>query len=579
MADEVRNVEARLKVTKEGDTGAFKETADDIGELKEKTASATPYLDEIEKKLGKSGEAAKEAAEGTEELGKSSGNLAGKLAGAASTAAAVAGAFTVGWEVGTKFRDVLNDITKGGFDRSIQDGLTRLLGLNDGLEDGAGAADRYRNALSILKKNGIDAAGESMEEVQKKLDELTKKKNDAKKAAEEQAEAEAKWAEKLGLSGKALDESAKKLADFVTNFKKQNAQLSDEDLGEIFGKMIQEVLDSYGRLNKEVPPQLANIARQWGVTTSEIQKSTEKQKQVVDDLVASITGAVSKLGETLPQQLDTLQKAFEKIDFSNLDFGSEGYKRAQEFLQQYVDKLRTAGQQIPQSVADQAASMGILVGAMEVVADAAGTAAGKEGELATAGQGVKVVFDPLTGTMKQVATASGEAGTAAETAGSKIKTGADEAGKGKTPLDEINEEFRKLKSGQEGAGKAADEGAKKVVDGAQKIGDAKTGLKETGDAAGEAATGIGKIGEEAKKLDGEAATAAKTGLDKIKTDLGTVPGAVEPVVTALSGIETAVNKINALNFAGLLAGLDSVITKAKAAKDALDAIDGEGAPT
>lgn len=493
-----------------------------------------------------------------------------KLADFVGKGFAVAGALTAGYAAGTKLREGLNWMTDGGFDRSIQGFVTRIFNLEDGLDDAGAAALRLQNNQNILRKNGIDPTGLSAEEAAAKVAELARKKYDAAQASEALAKS-------AGLSRKELDEESKTLVKGIEAFAAANKQLTQQDLGKIFGKQIQELLDHYAELKQEAPPAIRQIANAWSITTSEVESQAKRQEAAAKQLVESITGAVSKLGDTLPEQLAVLQKAFEKIDFSKLDYGSEGWQRAKDFLQQYVTALLAAGKQVPESVAAQSQSFGVLVPAMNVVADGASRVGLSINEATKAASANKLVFDPLTGTWTNVANAAKAAGDNVGPAADKIKAASDGVGDKKASLQAFNDEIARIKSGHDAAGKAAEEGAKKVVDGAGKIGEAKTGLSDAGAAAGEAATGLGKIGTEAKKLDGEAATAAKTGADKIKTELGTIPASVDPVVTALAGIETAFGKLNALKLDGLKAELDSVIAKANAAKVAIDAIDNAGA--
>jgi hypothetical protein len=488
---------------------------------------------------------------------------------------AIAGAFTAGWAAGGKIRDVLNDLTQGGFDKGIQAIATSAINLFSSLDNTGDQSERLRNLTNILVKNGIDPAGLSIDEMAEKVANLGREKHETASAAEALAKS-------VGLSKKELDEQSKTLVKGIESFAAANKQLTQEDLGKQFGKQVQELLDHYASLKQEAPPAIQQIAAAWKVTTSDVEAASKKQESSVKGLVESITGAVSKLGATLPEQLEVMQKAFEQIDFSKLDFGSKGYQEAERFLKQYVSTLLSAGKQVPESVAAQAASFGILVPAMNVVADGSKKLGLSIDEATTAASKNKLAFDPLTGTWTNVAAASKAAGDTTGVAADKIKTAADGVGEKKTKLQEFNEEIARIKSGQEAAGKAADDGAKKVVDGAQKIGDAKTGLKDAGTAADEAAGGLKKIGDEAASLDGEKAAAAKSGADKIKTEIGSIAPAVDPVVTALSAIKTVLEELNSMKLDGLKGELSSVLSKINEVKQAFDSIDGagggEGAP-
>lgn len=573
MAEE-REVVARLKTEKTGDTGAFKDAAEDVRDLKEEATAAAPAVENLGEAASEAGDAAGDAGKGLGEMGKA-GEGAGKSLGDVKTQAlAAAAAFQAGYELGTQLRGILNDLTKGGFDRGIQAMVTSIFDLDEGLDSSADAAQRMMNGMRILKANGIDPVGLSAAEVEKKVAELAKAKNDAAKASEDLTKAEGEWAEKLGLSGKALDESSKKLAQYIADFAKQNSQLSQTDLAKIFGPMIQDVLDAYARLGKEAPAEVAKLASGWGVLTTAAQKAANEQSKIVDDMVADITGAAAGLKGSLEAQLKTLNEVFSKLNFGNM--GAEQIEKAKTFLQQYVDLSLKAGQQIPKDVADQAAALGILVPAMNVASTAASSFAGHQTDVADKTVHTTQVFDAHGKELSHIATVSDTAGTAAKTAGTKIKEGADEAGKGKKPLEDIAGVIHTAKGDFEIAASSAKTMGEAVKSGSEKAGEGKTALGEAGKAAGDAGTGLDAAKKGAEGL-GAAGDAAKTAATNLKTPLAEVG-------TAAGDAATALGSINEIKFAGanseittLLSNLDLIVTKANAAKAALDAIDDDSA--
>ena len=573
MAEE-REVVARLKTERTGETGAFKEAADDVRELKDEAVAATPAVENLGDAASEAGDAAGDAGKGLGEMGKAGEGAGRSLADVKTQALAAAAAFQAGYTLGTQLRDILNDLSNGGFDRGIQSMVTSVLGLDSGLDSAEDAAQRLANGMRILRANGIDPTGKSAEEVAALVTKLAHANQDSAKIAEDAAAAYAKQTKELGLSTPELDKATDKLVEFAREFERQNQQLSKQDLGKIFEPMVQDILDAFAKLGVDPPRRIQVLADSWGILTSAGKKAAAETAKIVDEMVADITGAAAGLKGSLETQLKTLNDVFSKLDFGNL--GAEQIEKAKTFLQQYVDTSRKAGQQIPEDVADQAASLGILVGAMEVAAKGSTGLATEQGKVGSAAQGSSVAYDAATRSLK---TLEGEVTTstvAFDKSTGTMKTVATEVGKSTVEYDKATHTLKTVATTHEDLGKAAKDAGADVKDGATKAGEGKQALEEAGKAAGDAGTGLDAAKKGAEGL-GAAGDAAKTAATNLKTPLAEVG-------TAAGDAATALGSINEIKFAGanseittLLANLDLIVTKANAAKAALDAIDDDSA--
>jgi len=562
---EEREVVARLNVEKTGEVGAFREGAEEVRELKQEAEGAAPAIEQV-------GDASAESAEQVGDLGRSAGGAVDTLANVASKAVAVAAAFKAGWEAGKLLREGLNWITDGGFDEGVQGLLTKVLGLEEGLDSSADAAQRMANAQRILKANGIDPTGLSLAELDKKLEEVSRKKYDAAKAAETLAKADEAWAAKMGISQKALDESASKLAGFIERFKAANEQLSDQDLAAIFGEQIQEILDAYDTLKRDVPPAIADIAKAWNVSSSAVEKEAERQKRAVDGMVKEILGSTKELAGDLKTQGEAIGKALEKIDFGSLN--PEQLERAKSILQQFVEESRAAGKQIPQDIADEAASMGILVAAMEVAGEGSSSLSGDQQELAGAVGGVaRTVKDGAT-TLTNLGTAAKEAGGEVRSAGGQIAEGGTAAGEGAQSIQSVKQAILDLTATAKQAGQQTKDAGGEIKEGAEKAGEAAESLAAAGEAGTEAGTGLGAAKDAAQGL-GDAAKSGASGVDELQEKLRGLGEGAQGAVAALQ----AINELDLSQAKGevdsLSAALDGLIAKAAAAQAALAAIDSD----
>lgn len=570
MVDE-REVSAKLKITKEGDTGAFKEASADVKELAAQTDASRERLRQFSEGTQEAGESAGEAGESIAGLGGAAGGAAGKLASMVGPAAAVFAAFATGYEMGTKLKGVLNDLTNGGLDRAIQRDADALINFFTDLDETGDAALRLQNGLNILRKNGIDPVGLSAEEVAALVEKLSIANRESAKIADDAAAKYEKQAESLGLFVPALDEASKELVNFARDFERANQDLSEQDLGKIFGPMIQDVLDSYERLGKEAPPRIKVLADGWGVLSTAAQKAAGEQKKIVDEMVADINRAASGLKGSLETQLKTLNEVFSKLNFG--DMGAEEIEKAKAFMQQYLDTWRSAGQLIPKNVADHAAALGILVGAYETTSEAVTSFAGAQKESSDESSHSVQVFDRAGKALHGLEAAAATAGKEVKAAGGKVQDGAALVGEGTTPVRDFQKAMDASLASFKDLGKGSSAAGDEVKDGAGKIGEGKKPLEDAGKAAGEAGTGLEAAKKGAEGL-GAAGAAAKTAAEGLKTPLEQVKTPAEGAATALTGIQTAATALEGLKFPGFIAALKAVEAQAMATKAAIDAIDG-----
>lgn len=232
MAEEVRELKARVTVEKGGDAGAFASTARDIGAVEDAAASAerglgsldeslaeaaasgkdigagaTAGLDALQAEIGDTetqldgllakerevadaGQEVADAADGQSEalegVAKGAGGAEVSMGKLASSMPQMLRAFEQGYRLGSQLRDVLNEMTGGAFDRVTQQ-MTGMTSAADALAGNIGntadTSERLANQMEILRKRGIDPTGMSAEEVEGKVEELAKQLHAAAEAA------------------------------------------------------------------------------------------------------------------------------------------------------------------------------------------------------------------------------------------------------------------------------------------------------------------------------------------------------------------------------------------------------------
>lgn len=563
-----RDLDVKLRVTKEGDPGAFKEAASDVKDLGEAAREASAPVDQVggafeatTSKIAKGlvvaqsvGAILSSVAEVAKRLGEAYGGLGEEtedvvdglsdLGSAVSRLDGMAAAAALGRTLGAVYVD-LTDATKG------------VARANEQLLDSMSSqVDRTRSVLAIqrefvesqkAKRQELDLTAEALArqgQVEQQAGQVSKALVEAVRetirAYEEMGEAvpaalsevaqqlgiggdaaEA-FAAKLGVSRKELDAQAGALAAFVKEFAASNAQLGDADFARLFGEQIQQILDGYASLRTAAPPAIQALAAAWGVSTSAAEKARDAQKAAIEAIVAEITGAPAKVGPPLEQLGQALAETLGKIDFDALD--TAGLDRAKKVFEEFIERSRAAGQQVPRDIADQAAALGVLVPAMEVAGGSSSVFASKQQEAGSAAVELSEKIDATGKKSFELKQKFEEAGEAARTAGGKVKEGA--------------EDFAD-------AGTAGDEAARGIAD------------------AASAADALGKAAEQG-------------GVDALAGSLGRLGAAVAPVKEQLESLNTLDLAGAAGSVRSIEAALDSVIAKASAAKAALDAIDAAG---
>ena len=548
MAEE-REVVARLKVQKEGDTAAFSETADQIEQMGDAADSAAPKMESF-------GESSMSSSEQVERVALATGKVMAAMAAAgAILQTAAKGAEILGESMGGLGEET--DATV----KSVGD-LGKALSSLDVMGTAAALGQTLANVWvdltdatqsQVTVNAELIAQGAPQREHLQAVIEIQK----------ELVEAERARVEKLELTAEALARQAE----------------SERAAGEVSKSTVEAIkanVAAYG----SIPAPLAAAAASLGILSTAEKRAADdakaaaaQHKTAVQGIVSEITGIPAKVGPPLQELSKTLSDALSKINFAGLN--SEQLERAKGILQQFIDTSRQAGQQIPKDIADQAASMGILVAAMEVAGTANKGLRGTEAELKEVVIGTSQTFNSQGQELSRLTTITNQAGAAAKTGGAQIKEGATTAGEGLEPVRNVTAEVQKLVDGMRGAGSGSKTAGAEIKEGATTAGQGAEALKETGKAGSEAGTGLAAAKTGASGL-GEAAGSAATGIGTLKTDLGGLGTAATPAATALEGVKAAADTINATKLTAFIAELKAVEAQAKATRAAVDAIDGAG---
>lgn len=607
MADETRTVEARLRVSKEGDQNAFKETASDVRELgdaaQEASAPVRGVGDSFESMAGKItkgiavaqsvGAILSSIAEGAKRLGEAYGGLSDEtadvvdglsdLGSAVSRLDVLETAAALGRTLGSAWVD-LTDATKGTAVAnrelldSMKDQVERTRSVLQIQREFVAAQEAKRESLgqtaeALTRQATVEqqagdvskATSEAVRQTVRAYEEMGEQVPPALAAVAEQlgigSEASERFAAKLGVSKKALDDQAAALSSFVESFRESNSQLSDADFATIFKGQIQQILDGYDRLKQQAPPAIQSLAQAWGISTTAAEQAKTAQKAAVDSIVAEITGAPARVAPSLKALGEALSGALSQIDFSALN--TEQLENAKNVMQQFVDQSRAAGKQIPNDVADQAAALGVLVGAMEVAGGGATSFAGSQSVARNALEQSSGKVKSLGDDLANLTGKAGSAAGASVAAGEQIKAGAVKAGEGSEPVGNLSQKFNEALAGFQAAGAAATRAGQEIKSGAESAGQGTGGLNEAGAAAKSAGEGLKEASAGAAGL-GPATAQGKTGVANLKTELAGLPAVLDPIKAAFSAI-------NALKFDGLKAEVASVTTALNGMKAAADA--------
>ncbi len=455
----------------------------------------------------------------------------GRYVGAAG---AVIGVFTAAYEAGSKLRDVLNEITDGGFDRWVQQSAL-VVGATEALVGGLDrttiSAQNTARQMEILWRHGINPTGKSAEEVAAMIVALgaaiTQGSRDADKATKDHE----KYAKSIGLSEKELKKAADALATFINRFRQEQDGPLPQETVEAFEKRIRTILDGYVLLGSQAPAEIRKLADEWGVLTTAEETAVAKHKALVAEYLESITGITAGSVEQLKAEADALVQAVESIDFDQAKgLRTDAFRRIQEEVRALVEEFKAAGVLVPEDLAKIADQAGILVTAWQRV----GTFAFEAGE--RAGQGtVKIVesLDAAGNKVKQVVQDFDALGTAGEAAGERAAQGTvkvidtvDEAG---NKVKQVVQVFAEAGAAGEAAGEKAAAGTLKWVDTVDEAGNkVKQLVQDLDQGGGAAATFFDKITVSAKdgaQAVSDAAKATEEGAAAADKAAGAIAGA------------------------------------------------------
>lgn len=330
MADVTKDVVARLKVEKEGDSASFRDAAADVRDLTEAVTEAQPALEGNAEALKKSGDAAdwvkqqterilgpaREAATANRDLGESldESGKAGERAGASF--ASLQGLMTALLLKIDPTKANLQQLN-AAFEASI--GITEKLAevtgreLPDSYSQATAAASRFVEALATGKlskaadelKAYMEGLREYAADTLNWIDELA---GGGAKANDQLIESMTGAREQLQATIKAQREMVEVREKEIAALTQQSAVFerqikAEQAAGEVTKQTrdaAQGLLDKWEQLGKEGPKAFEETAKQAGIFSSAIEKAAEKAAKLKE--AAGEEGAaasVSELGKSL----------------------------------------------------------------------------------------------------------------------------------------------------------------------------------------------------------------------------------------------------------------------------------------
>jgi hypothetical protein len=267
-----RTVGLNLRTETEGETDAFADAAEQVGELQEAAQAAAPALDDAAESLNAFGDAATSAGEVLPDISESLRDVgaaaqdAGKGAegavphigglddlfkkGAGSAGVFIAKLFLVKevFELGYKAGEQIRETVDGLFGEGTTDRLVRasreleVLGntfdlLSGNVFTSREEAEKLTNGLNILRNAGIDPTGMSAEQVAAKVEELGRTMQATSIAAANAAggfsKAGMEAANMADRVSEASDKGQKAVADFAKGVGDLNMAFADVDFSTI----------------------------------------------------------------------------------------------------------------------------------------------------------------------------------------------------------------------------------------------------------------------------------------------------------------------------------------------------------
>ncbi len=385
---------------------------------------------------------------------------------------------------------------------------------------------------------------------------------------ERAAAAQREWTESLGVSRVELEREAELLARRARLFADANPQLDAKGLrNSPVGEEVQKALDAFERLKLEAPAALQALAAAWGVTSTTTEEAVKRQKAAVADLLESIRGGAVATAEQIHEQAAILERALAQIDIKALDTAS--LARARQEILDLLTAFRNLGEQVPLWLARAATSAGLFVAQMEVASGAAGTLAGKADDLSRAGGDVTASLDGARTVIASIPTPARDAAAAVQSVNDAAKATSDGAGQAQSKLALLQIMYGQVGGSARAAGEAA-------TSSAGQLGAAKEAVTGLGDAGATAAGKVAQVGTASATAGERAAAGFSAPTNEVQGLLTVIQSLIKALVTELPAAFKVVGA-GASGFSSpIIQELDAIVTKAAAAKAALDAVTGEG---
>lgn len=491
----------------------------------------------------------------------------GRIAGGAI---AMGESFSFGYRIGTQLNDLFNQITNNGAAEWIQRNIFGWEGLGLSMEEAATAARLYELTLA-RQRDAFNDLGIPMRQF---TDDLAKNR-------ELIAEAEgrySRWVESMKLSRQSLLDLTKELLNFQHQAS-QDPDLNNSGLVEVRKKQLQELLDQYQRLGIEAGPYLENLAKSWGVLTTEQQKAADESKRRVEQMVQSLTGAKALMLSQWRQYASEVQQALATINIPQVQaVDPKQFEVIKTKVQEVIELFRQAGEQIPAEMVKAADSVGVFVAPMERAHGAITVFNGSASLAGGATQELTRHVDELGNVSFTLAQKVSGAGAATQQTAGQIANGstalsgmADSASRASSEVERVGSitaaAGTEASSGLSQLGEAAEGAASAVSTASQQISEGSSGLKDQAAAGKDAAQGVGEAAEKWNVISGATSTAASA-LKEVTTAAESTGEVMPKVASAVEGIAAALAKL-----AGLGNAFDTIITGAETALGKLDQLE------
>lgn len=492
-----------------------------------------------------------------------------KLAKMVGVAGAVYASFLAGYSAGEKLRNVLNELTDGAFDGFIQKAYAMntaadlLVNGTQKLSDAISGVDRDAESLTniqnVLRHNGIDPTTLSAEQQRKKFDELGKAHQAAAAEMGEAVKKQQEWAKELGASKGALDAQAKELAGFVAALAESNQQLSKTDIAALVKPQVQAILDAYGRLKVDVPPIFAEVAKAYGILTTAGEQAAAAHKQQIAAMVenlATLVGATKTSAAEIKKEQEDFALSLQGLVTKYGELTDEQLADLQPKIQELVDKVLAAGQQVQPELAEWANKLGVFVSAADTAGASVETMGGKISSatetFVLAGQAADTSKNSITDWHGEVQ----KVGEAASSSQNTISTWKGEVLEVGTAAGTAAKATKDQATAIEDAGTKAGTAGTKVADAAAKIGTSAEGMRSAATATGETASAQDKAAT-AISATARAQEEATTAVKSFSIELGAAGVAIETLTKIAGGLPEAIRN----GFAGLSGVSTSVIAE------------------